>query len=139
MSIDLQIQIRLPQLWEGTFEKSSWNSINYIVGANGTGKTLFSNELKNALSAQGLEVRLLSAERLAGFEKTDYTYYTNSQVKRGLNISIFNELKDFGSQYGLSSSAFITLKERLDIRIKIEALLTDLFHKTIRLAEEGGF
>ena len=48
-------------------------------------------------------------------------------------------LKDFGSQYGLSSSAFITLKERLDIRIKIEALLTDLFHKTIRLAEEGGF
>lgn len=139
MSIDLQIQIRLPQLWEGTFEKSSWNSINYIVGANGTGKTLFSNELKNALSAQGLKVRLLSAERLAGFEKTDYTYYTNSQVKRGLNISIFNELKDFGSQYGLSSSAFITLKERLDIRIKIEALLTDLFHKTIRLAEEGGF
>lgn len=139
MSIDLQIQIRLPQLWKGTFQKDSWNSINYIVGANGTGKTLFSEELKNALSAQGLKVRLLSAERLAGFEKTDYTYYTNSQVKRGLNISNFNELKDFGSQYGLSSSAFIILKERLDIRIKIEALLTDLFHKTIRLAEEGGF
>ncbi|MCQ2163760.1 MAG: AAA family ATPase [Bacteroidales bacterium] len=139
MSINLPIQIQLPNIWEGTFQKSSWNSINFIVGANGTGKSLFSVELKNALSQQGIKVRLLSAERMAGFEKSDYNYFTSSQVSQGLNISNFDRYKRFGSQYGLSSSAFIILKERLDIRIKIEALLSDLFRKTIRLAEEGGF
>lgn len=139
MSINIPIQIQLPNIWEGTFQKSSWNSINFIVGANGTGKSLFSVELKNALSQQGLKVRLLSAERMAGFEKSDYNYFTSSQVSQGLNISNFDYYKRYGSQYGLSSSAFIILKEKLDIRIKIEALLSDLFHKTIRLAEEGGF
>lgn len=139
MDINLSIQIQLPHIWPGTFQKDSWNSVNYIVGANGTGKTLFSGELKNALAGQGLKVRLLSAERLAGFEKTDYAYFTNSQVNDGLNIKNFDKYKNYGSQYGLSSSAFIILKERLDIRIKIEALLSDLFKKTIRLAEEGGY
>ena len=80
MSINIPIQIQLPNIWEGTFQKSSWNSINFIVGANGTGKSLLSVELKNALSQQGLKVRLLSAERMAGFEKSDYNYFTSSQV-----------------------------------------------------------
>lgn len=117
MKIDLQVRIQLPKIWDGTFQKDSWNSINYIVGANGTGKTLFSGELKKALTNLGLKVRLLSAERLAGFERTDYNYFTNSQVSQGLNISYFDQYKSYGSQYGLSSSAFIILKERLDIRI----------------------
>lgn len=52
---------------------------------------------------------------------------------------MFNDYKNYGQQYGLSTSAFIILKERLDIRIKIEALLSDLFKKTIRLVEEGGY
>lgn len=139
MNINIPIQIQLPDIWQGTFQKNTWNCINYIVGANGTGKSLFSVKLKDALSAQRLKVRLLSAERLAGFEKSDYSYFSNSQVNQGLNISNFNQIKKYGSQYGLSSSAFVILKERLDIRIKIEALLSDLFNKTIKLAEEGGF
>ena len=90
MDINLRIQIQLPHIWAGTFQKDSWNSVNYIVGANGTGKTLFSGELKNALAGQGLKVRLLSAERLAGFEKTDYAFFTSSKVNDGLNIKNFH-------------------------------------------------
>lgn len=137
--MNIPINIQLPKIWQGEFIKNEWNPINFIVGANGTGKSLFSNELKKQLEHKGYKVRLLTAERLSGFEKASYSYFTHSQLNEGLNISTFNEYKNFGKQYGLSTSAFITLKERLDIRIKIEALLSDLFKKTIRLVEEGGY
>lgn len=135
----IPINIELPLIWTETFTKNDWNSVNFIVGANGTGKSLFSNELKVQLELNDYRVRLLSAERLSGFEKKRYLYYSSSDLKSGLNLSEFQNYKTYGQQYGLSTSAFITLKERLDIRIKIEALLSDLFKKTIHLVEEGGF
>jgi len=137
--MNIQINIQLPQIWQGTFTKNEWNSISFIVGANGTGKTLLSNALRDKLREKGYIARILSAERLAGFEKESYAYFASSQIRDGLNISNFGEYKNYGNQYGLSSSAFIILKERLDIRIKIEAILSDLFNKSIRLVEEGGF
>ena len=137
--MNIQISIQLPQIWQGTFTKNEWNPINFIVGANGTGKTLLSNALRDKLRERGFNPRILSAERLAGFEKESYSYFSSSNFDRGLDISNFNRYKNYGNQYGLSSSAFIILKERLDIRIKIEAILSDLFKKSIRLVEEGGF
>lgn len=137
--MNIPIRIELPQIWSGSFEKNEWNSINFIVGPNGTGKSLLSNQLYDKLKGKGYKVRLLSAERLSGFEKSNYNYFTNSQLEQGLNISYFNSYKDYGQRYGLSTYAFIILKERLDVKIKIEALLSDLFRKTIRLVEEGGF
>lgn len=113
--------------------------MNFIVGANGTGKSLFSDQLKNQLANSGFKVRQLTAERLAGFEKTSYNYFTSTQLGEGLNISQFHQYKNYGDRFGLSSSAFILLKQRLDIRIRIEAILSDLFKKNIRLVEEGGF
>lgn len=137
--MNIPIKIELPQIWPGTFEKNEWNSINFIVGPNGTGKSLLSNQLFEKLKGKGFKTRLLSAERLSGFEKTNYNFFTNSQIEQGLNISKFSYYKDYGQQYGLSTYAFIILKERLDVRIRIEALLSDLFGKTIQLKEEGGF
>lgn len=137
--INIPVKISVPEIWKGQFEKENWNPVNFIVGANGTGKSLFSEQLKQELQRNKLKVRLLTAERLAGFEKSDYSYFTSGQMTSGLNISYFNTYKSQGEQFGLSSSAFVTLKERLDIRIKIEALLSDLFKKTIRLVEEGGY
>ncbi|MDD4636287.1 MAG: AAA family ATPase [Bacteroidales bacterium] len=137
--INLPLQISVPQIWQGTFDKNQWNSINFIVGANGTGKSLFSNSLKDQLQNKGLTVRLLTAERLAGFEKSSYSSFSSSYFDRGLDISNFKSCKQLGEQFGLSTSAFIILQERLDLRIKIESLLSDLFKKTIRLVEEGGY
>ena len=66
--MNIPVNIEIPQIWPGTFSKNEWNSVNFIVGANGTGKSLFSNRLKEQLQRQGFKVRLLSAERLSGFE-----------------------------------------------------------------------
>lgn len=139
--INLNVIISLPQLWQAQqFVKNDWNAINLIVGPNGTGKSLFADQLKHQLANAGLSVRLLNAERLAGLEKQDYNNFTGgSYFSSGFNIGNFETIKGHGDAYGLSSSAFVLLKERLDIRIKIEALLSDIFKKNIRLAEEGGF
>jgi hypothetical protein len=143
--MNIPIAIQLKQLWgTETFTKSEWGNINLIVGPNGTGKSLFADQLKEQLNVQGIKTRLLNAERLAGLEKQDYAGFTGmfdhgNGFKKGFNISNFEDLKANGANYGLSSSAFVILKERLDIRIKIEALLSDIFQKTIRLVEEGGF
>lgn len=143
--MNLSVTINLPILWETqTFSKSDWSNINLIVGPNGTGKSLFAEQLKQQLRAQNIKPRLLNAERLAGLEKQSYGDFTGmldggSSFTKGFNISNFGKLKTQGDTFGLSSSAFIILKERLDIRIKIEALLSDIFQKTIRLVEEGGF
>jgi len=147
--INIPIKISLPEIWQGEFEKNEWNPINFIVGANGTGKSLFSEKLKEHLQSNAisngmneklpLRIRLLTAERLSGLEKANSGYFSNSNFTDGLNISQFNYFKNEGERFGLSASAFVILKERLDIRIKIEALLSDIFNKTIRLVEEGGY
>jgi len=143
--MNIPITIKIPQLW-GTdiFSKSEWGNINLIVGPNGTGKSLFAEQLKKQLSQHGIKPRLLSAERLSGLEKQSYGGFTGmveggNSFTNGFNISKFGQIKTQGDNFGLSSSAFIIIKERLDIRIKIEALLSDIFQKTIRLVEEGGF
>lgn len=127
-------------LWgQDTFVKDQWGYINYIVGANGTGKSLLAEQIKDQFNGGGFLPRYLNAERLTGFEKNPVGHYGGGNLAQGFNISQFDSLKSHAENSGLSSSAIIILKERLDVRIKIEALLSDIFGKTIRLAEEGGF
>lgn len=138
--INIPITITIPEIWKDKrFTKNDWGEINIIVGPNGTGKSLFADKLKERLTANQFKTRLLNAERLSGLEKQRYHYFGTSGFEKGLDISNFDTLKSHGESYGLSTSAFIILKERLDIRIRIEALLSDIFNKTIRLVEEGGF
>ena len=100
--INIPIKISLPEIWQGEFEKNDWNSINFIVGANGTGKTLFSEKLKDQLQSERisngmtpqspLKVRLLTAERLSGFEKTSYSYFSRYLLTNNAMMSDTNFL-----------------------------------------------
>ncbi|HTN06533.1 ATP-dependent nuclease [Agriterribacter sp.] len=143
--ISIPINITIPELWQTkTFRKNEWGEINLIVGPNGTGKSLFSDELKKQLVRNDYKVRLLNAERLSGLEKTNYQNFTGlvpiaGSFDKGFDLSKFSSLKSSGELFGLSSDAFVILKERLDIRVRVEALLSDIFSKTIRLVEEGGY
>ena len=136
----LDINISIPDLWGNKkFQKNEWGNINYLVGPNATGKTRFVEQLKQQCQNQNIKVRYLSSERLAGLERQRYEYFGYSALESGLNMGQFAVLKNFGTNYGLSADAFVTLKEKLDIKIKIEATLSQLFGRRIRLVEEGGF
>lgn len=139
-SMDIPVQIALPDLWSGTFERTTWGHLNYLIGPNGTGKSRFAEMLRQHCEASGLSVRYLNAERLVGMEKTEYSYFANrSPLHRGLDFSQFTHYKQYGKQFGLSSDAWVILKENLDLRIRIEAILSDIFNRTLRLVEQGGF
>ncbi len=138
--ITKNVDITIPILWGNEhFIKKEWGFINYLVGANGTGKSLLAEQIKNHFNANGYTSRYLNAERLIGLEKRDISYFGGASLTRGFDISNFSQYKSYAEQGGLSSSAIIILKERLDTRLKIEALLSDIFGKTIRLVEEGGY
>lgn len=138
--IQKDVDITIPMLWGNEhFIKNEWGYINYLVGANGTGKSLLAEQIKAKFNGNGFSPRYLNAERLVGLEKQEVGRYGGGQLNRGFDITYYEDYKSRAENSGLSSSAIIILKQRLDIRIKIEALLSDIFSKTIRLVEEGGF
>lgn len=138
--ITKNVDISIPLLWGADhFVKNEWGAINYLVGPNGTGKSLLAEQIKANFSNGGFTPRYLSAERLVGLEKQEEGRYGGGQLQRGFDITYLADYKQRAENTGLSSSAIIILKERLDIRIKIEALLSDIFGKVIRLVEEGGY
>lgn len=138
--ITRHVDITIPVIWGNEhFIKNEWGYINYLVGPNGTGKSLLAEQIKAKFSGDGFLPRYLNAERLIGLEKQEEGRYGGGKLQRGFDITYFEDYKHRAENNGLSSSAIIILKQRLDIRIKIEALLSDIFGKTIRLIEEGGF
>ncbi len=138
--INKNVDIAIPLLWgEEHFVKNEWGAINYLVGPNGTGKSLLAEQIKNHFNGGGFTPRYLNAERLIGLEKSETARYGGAGLKKGFDVTYLEGYKSIAETSGLSSSAIVILKQRLDIRIKIEALLSDIFEKKIRLVEEGGF
>ena len=138
--MNINIDISIADLWgEQRFLKNEWGIINYFVGPNATGKTRFIEELKKQCENQGLEVRYLSAERLSGLEKQIYSLFSHSAMESGISFKNISQFKSLALAYGLVADAFFIIKEKLDVRIKIEATLSQLFGRRIRLAEEEGF
>lgn len=139
--MNLEINISIPVLWgQQVFSKKEWGSINFLVGPNGTGKSLFAEQLKYHLNnIKDLKARYLNAERLAGLEKQHYGNFGHSDMLNGFSIGRSQEYHSQGNTFGLSSDAIMTLKEKLDVKVKIEATLSQLFGRSIRLAEEGGY
>lgn len=112
--IEMHVEIHIPQLWkEKKFIKDYWGGVNFLVGPNGTGKSLFAEQLRNYLTRQGRKTRLLNAERLRGLENKQYDAFGYSTIRDGFNIRDFNSYKDAAINDGLSVDAFIVLKKNL--------------------------
>lgn len=136
--MELRITVSLPVLWDGTFEKNEWGGVNFLIGPNGTGKTLFANELKKQCQNQGMKPRYLNAERLAGLERQQYGNFGYSNLHDGFTISQFQTYKSNGQEFGLSGDAFILLSEKLDLKTKVEATLSQLFDRELTLSTDTG-
>lgn len=137
--MNIPVTVTIPDLWrEFAFTKNEWGPINFLVGPNGTGKTRFAMKLKDQLRQAGLNPRYLSAERLAGLEKQNVMGH-GSAFSQGFNVGHYALYKEHGAAQGLSADAFVILKEKINVRIRIEAFLSSIFGRRIRFAEEGGF
>lgn len=117
--MNIEIAISIPNLWEDqVFRRDSWGQINYLVGPNATGKSLFMMELKKQFVNLDLKVRLLSSERLAGLERREYGLFGRSNIPDGFNFGQFTSYKDQAFNFDLASDAFTILRDKLDVRLR---------------------
>lgn len=144
--INLKLNLQVP--WKNeNFEMSEIGYINYLVGANGTGKSQFSEQLKIFFNSKLLKCRVLSADRLNGLgfsNKQDIHANFGSFVANQVNFHDGFGKKEFqyyklGAEFlDTGVDAFVLLEEKLDLKIKIEAILSQVLHRDIRLEWDSG-
>ena len=66
-------------------------------------------------------------------------YLQNDNLRDGLNIGSFAGYKNRADELGQSIDAIIELRNKLDLQIKIESILSDIFGKTLSFKETGGY
>lgn len=141
MKIPVDIQIDF--LWgEQHFQKEEWGPITYIVGANGTGKSIFAEKIKARFIQSGLKVRYFGADRIANLAgKWDAVggQLAYDKLSKGLDIDSFDTYKAKAEQLGQSFDVLIELKDKLDLQIKVESILSDVFQKELTFKEKAGF
>lgn len=135
----IDINIDLPKPWSGKkFVTDKIGYINFLVGPNGTGKSRFTDAIKSKLP----KCRILNSDRLTGlfFKEggNSHTLINSSPVKEGYNKSNFQHYKTGAEATGIGGDAFVILEEKLDIRIKVEATLSQVLNREIRLEWDSG-
>ncbi|HSW12821.1 MAG TPA: AAA family ATPase [Solimonas sp.] len=139
--IELPIEFELPAPWTGkkNFKASAVAPVNFLVGPNGSGKSRFAKELKSRLPTRGNGARLLNTDRLEGMESTKaFRNSFGDRFGNGFDKTHFEIFKNAGTQEGSGLDAFILLEERLDLRIQVEATLSNLFNRRISLEWDSG-
>ena len=140
--MNIPVDIQIDFLWgDQHFKKDNWGDITYIVGANGTGKSVFAEQLKKQFKQKGLKVRYFGADRIANLaSKWDTTgHLATDRNQKGLDIGSFASYKSQSDELGQSIDALIELQSKLDLQIKVETILSDVFHKELTFQEKGGF
>lgn len=145
-SIDIKLNLKVP--WKNeNFEMSEIGYINYLVGPNGTGKSQFSEQLKNFFNNKQLKCRVLSADRLTGLGfstkeniNMNHGNYVASQSNfhDGFGKKEFQYYKQGAEFLDTGVDAFVLLEEKLDLKIKVEAILSQVLHRDIRLEWDSG-
>src|SRR6266540_4118610 len=126
----INLELKLPKPWKDkSFKTDKVGYINFLVGPNGTGKSKFSEALKPLLP----KCRVLGSDRLAGlfFKQGNYSQYIvgGSNISEGFNKSDFDHYKTGAEAVGVGGDAFVILEEKLDIRIKVEATLSQILNR----------
>ena len=62
--IKVPTKIKIPFLWgKAVFSKHKWSQINWIVGPNGSGKTLLAEQISSSYKNSGYELIFLKSDR----------------------------------------------------------------------------
>jgi hypothetical protein len=129
----MRVQLTLPAPWppDSAFVIEELRPITWLVGPNGTGKTRFLSAIRSSLN---VETQLLSADRLTGvrIEKGAAGVWGN-YLDRGLDRSHLSRFVQSFYQDGGLLGALALLCDRPDLRIRVEASLSELLKRHISL------
>jgi hypothetical protein len=134
--INYPLNFSLPDPWKNTtFNTQKIGAINFLVGPNGSGKSRFAMTLKSIFP----NARLLSTDRLSGMEgEGGIRNIIGDHFAGGFAKSMFGNLKNSGLNFGSGMDTLVLLEERLDLRIQVEATLSHLFNRKIKLERDSG-
>ncbi len=135
----INIDLNLGKPWRNKkFKTSQVGYLNFLVGSNGTGKSQFCKQLKGILP----KCRYLNSDRLAGlFYETggnSHLIFRQPDTAEGFNKSYFAHYKSGSEATDIGVDAFVLLEEKFDLRIKVEATLSQIFNREIRLEWDSG-
>ena len=133
--IERYLEFALPKPWVGlTFCRHRIGEINFLVGPNGSGKSQFAASLRDSLPNS----RLLGTDRLSGMQANMGFGVFGDNFAEGYDKRWFPQFKSASASYGFGLDTFILLEERIDIRIKVEATLNNLFDRNISITWDSG-
>ena len=139
MMINQPITFSLPVPWSGeSFSTESFGIVNFLVGPNGSGKSQFATVLYQSLRGLEGSARLLGTDRLtamSGFR--DVSWYAGNPFSDGFDRNRFDNMRQSGAG-GSAIDTFVLLEEQLDLRIQVEATLSQLFDREIMLEWDSG-
>jgi hypothetical protein len=135
-TITQPVSFSLPAPWiGGTFSVPKIESLLFLVGPNGSGKTRFAEQLKSQLP----RCRLLGTDRLVGMERNRGMGFMGDHFAQGFQKNQFSQYKSAGMRFGSGLDIIPLLSERMDIRIRVEATLSHMFDRNISLEWDSGF
>lgn len=133
--IDTPISFPLPTPWVNTqFTLNRLLSLTFLVGPNGSGKSRFAEVLKGGLPG----CRLLGTDRLDGMQRNKGFGIFGDNFANGFQKSWFPNFRSFGQNFGSGIDTIPLLAEKLDLRLQVEATLSNLFNRTISLEWDSG-
>ncbi len=137
--IDDSIAFELPAPWsQEPFHIDQIGPVNYLVGPNGSGKTRFASELLKTLHSRPGGARLLSTDRLMGMANPgSIGPYFGDNFNSGYAKSHFKQLRRAGTE-GSGIDTILLLEDRIDLRIRIEAILGQLFGRDVAFEWDSG-
>jgi len=129
--MEIVLDFELPSPWLGKrFKTSRLGDITFLVGPNGSGKSRFAEALLDKLP----DSRLIGTDRLTGLE-TKADIFSNP-YEGGFAKNLFDRFK--AGREWKAARALVRLEERPDLRVRIEAILEQLFHRRLLLDWNSG-
>jgi len=138
----LPIPISLPEPWNTglTFQFQSLPHVSWLVGPNGSGKSRFLEVVANSPQLVALKPRLLGTDRLSTGRSTQQfaSHFGEGTFGSGINKGHFASLAEIHKQNANLITTLTLLDQRPDLRIRLEATLSQLLERTIRLEMVDG-
>ena len=139
---DEPFQFNLPVPWPAgsKFEFNELPHVTWLVGPNGSGKSRFLRAFRSCPTAQKLNARHLGADRFADAKRPDSLsdFLGQLQYGQGLDKGHFGHLIQANHKDGSLIGTLTLLYQRSELRIRVEATISQLLNWVIRLEMIDG-
>ena len=139
--LDMGIELALPPPWKAgtTIVLPGLSRLMWLVGPNGSGKSRFLRALRDHPHLRDMRPRFLSTDRLASVRQDEGTNRVmGDRFSNGVTVSHMTQWLEANHSDGALAGAVTLLHRRSEIRIQVEAALSQVLGRRLRLDVVDG-